>query len=274
MSSPTPDPSSSADDVKAQDGADAPQETEPASSKHEAKGKDREAAAEDARESSESDGEKQQGSNDGEEEPASPEPSTSQQQPSAEGTPWQAVFAPQYNAYYFYNSQTGETTWTNPLDPSASASTSNPAAGPSASTTATTTTTTASPPPTGAYTALQQTALAQGIDPALAHLDPSLTSATPNTASTSAFVAKFNARTGAFTGASGRDPSHLSEYERMRRMNSVFFDMDKWEQEAAARAEAEEAAGKKRKRPTKKDLERFKEQKRQKKIAKTAWLRT
>ena len=81
----------------------------------------------------------------------------------------------------------------------------------------------------------------------------------------------------------------------MKRMSSVYFNMEQWEQEVAQRnkqEEEEEANGKKRKRPTKKDLvrdvvkctnavhspkrlqERFKEQKRLKKIAKTAWLRT
>jgi len=69
----------------------------------------------------------------------------------------------------------------------------------------------------------------------------------------------------------------LSEYERMKRMSSVYFNMEEWEQEVAQRKQREDEDaenGKKRKRPTKKDLDRFKEQKRLKKIAKTAWLRT
>ncbi|EUC61458.1 WW domain protein [Rhizoctonia solani AG-3 Rhs1AP] len=33
---------------------------------------------------------------------------------------WQAVWSPAHNAYYFFNSRTSETTWVNPLDPSAS----------------------------------------------------------------------------------------------------------------------------------------------------------
>jgi len=91
------------------------------------------------------------------------------------------------------------------------------------------------------------------------------------------FTARFNAHTGTFTRPDGRDPTHLSEYERMKRMSSVYFNMEQWEQEVAQRKEREDedaANGKKRKRPSKKDLERFKEQKRLKKIAKTAWLRT
>jgi WW domain-containing protein len=151
--------------------------------------------------------------------------------------------------------------------------------------------------------ALQEAAAAQGIDPSLAYLDPSLAGG-PSAAGGSGaynFTAKFNAHTGTFTRPDGRDPTHLSEYERMKRMSSVYFNMDQWEQEVAQRKKHEDddaANGKKRKRPTKKDLvsspflfcasvlsemltvppfflqERFKEQKKLKKIAKTAWLRT
>lgn len=81
-------------------------------------------------------------------------------------------------------------------------------------------------------------------------------------------------------------------------MSEFYFDVGAWEKEVEQRklggdAEGEvDGEGKKRKRPTKKDIvslsfvslvgffidvpikERFKEQKKQKKIAKTAWLRT
>jgi hypothetical protein len=114
------------------------------------------------------------------------------------------------------------------------------------------------------------------------------------------FTAKFNRHTGAFARADARDPSHLSETERAKRMSQFYFDVDAWESELASRGgsikntdphgtqagssgaggaasdewEDDGAGGRKRKRPTKKDLERFKEQKRQKKLAKTAWLRS
>jgi hypothetical protein len=62
---------------------------------------------------------------------------------------------------------------------------------------------------------MQAAAIAAGIDPSLAYLDPSLAASTsaaagpaPNT-----FTAKFNARTGAFTAGGARDPGHLSEFE-------------------------------------------------------------
>ncbi|KAJ7056958.1 hypothetical protein C8F01DRAFT_1308471 [Mycena amicta] len=182
-------------------------------------------------------------------------------------TSWQAIYSPQHNTYYFYNTETQETTWTNPLQPpttEADASTS------------------AQPGPDGLtpnidprYAAMQTAALAQGIDPALAYLDPSLAASTSAGLPAGGFQARFNARTGQFTAMDGRTPDHMSEYERAKRMSTVFFDVEAWEKNLAAEKAAEdEAGGKKRKRPSKKDLERFKEQKRLKKIAKTAWLRT
>ncbi|KIJ43916.1 hypothetical protein M422DRAFT_228955 [Sphaerobolus stellatus SS14] len=186
--------------------------------------------------------------------------------PTAAAGDWQAIWSPAHNAYYFHNARTGETTWANPLQPEASnavasSSTSQIPSAPTATPTAASTT-----------QSLYAAAEAAGIDPSLAYLDPTL--AMPGTNSAGAFVAKFNARTGAFTRADARDPTHLSEAERAKRMSQVYFDVNAWEQEVEQRYMEDDATGKKRKRPTKKDLERFKEQKKQKKIAKTAWLRT
>ncbi|KAJ7792646.1 hypothetical protein B0H14DRAFT_2394275 [Mycena olivaceomarginata] len=198
--------------------------------------------------------------------------------PVAAATAWQAIFSPQFNAYYFYNSETQETTWTNPLvppEPAAdSASTSATAPAAESSTEAGAAETSSIPH----YAALQNAALAQGIDPALAYLDPSLAASTSSGDSLGglpSFQAKFNARTGQFAAMDSRSPAHLSEYERAKRMSEVFFDVAAWEQNLAQQhaAEAEGGVEKKRKRPTKKDLERFKQQKKLKKIAKTAWLR-
>ncbi|KAJ8462966.1 hypothetical protein ONZ45_g17747 [Pleurotus djamor] len=206
---------------------------------------------------------------------AQPEASSSSATPQ---TAWQAIYSPSHGAYYFYNTETQETTWTNPLqEQEASTSTSasqEPETEPSASET---------PEPSGGpaptYTAAQQAAIAAGIDPSLAYLDPSLAyagipggSAAPN--GQPSFTAKFNARTGAFSANNSRDPTHLSEYERAKRMSEFYFDVGQWEKDVATRQEEEaQEGGKKRKRLTKKDLDRFKEQKRLKKIAKTAWLR-
>lgn len=166
---------------------------------------------------------------------------------------WQAIYSPQYNTYYFYNTETQETTWTNPLqsaEPAASASTSqepdaqNPAA-------------LSSMDPH--YVALQQAAIAQGIDPALAYLDPSLGAPMPSASvgpDGMAFSAKFNARTGQFTRPDGRDPTHLSEYDRMKRMSQFYFDVGAWEEQLSEQGGSikGEDATKKRKRPSKKDL--------------------
>jgi len=184
---------------------------------------------------------------------------------------WQAIWSPTHNAYYFHNARTQETTWTNPLQPAppAGASADPSAPGSSASPGP------ASAPAIAAMYDLQAAAAAQGIDPALAHLDPSL-AAGPSNPAAFTYTAKFNSRTGAFARPDGRDPSHLSEYERAKRMSEFYFDVNAWENEVEARKleEAQEEESKKRKRPTKKDLDRFREQKRLKKIAKTAWLRT
>ncbi|TDL27896.1 hypothetical protein BD410DRAFT_781811 [Rickenella mellea] len=169
---------------------------------------------------------------------------------------WQAIWSPQHGAYYFYNSRTNETTWINPLEPTPSGSTAEQPV-----------------PSTHSYYDAQSAAAAQGIDPALAHLDPSL-AAGPSAPSAHMYTAKFNARTGAFAKPDARNPDHVSEYERAKRMSEFYFDVSQWEKDVEARKAEEEETGKKRKKPTKKDLEMFKERKKQKKIAKTAWLRT
>ncbi|KAF9460373.1 hypothetical protein BDZ94DRAFT_1169771 [Collybia nuda] len=210
-------------------------------------------------------------------------PATEAAQQTPPVTAWQAIFSPQFNTYYFYNHETHETTWENPLvpsttatDPAASASTP-PSNEPEPDPTSADANSSANP-----YAALHAAAIQAGIDPSLAHLDPTLLASIPGSAAgpgPATFTAKFNARTGQFARPDARDPTHLSEHARAARMSEFYFDVKAWEEELARRGGAlmgEEGGGegKKRKRPTKKDLERFKEQKRLKKIAKTAWLRT
>jgi len=104
--------------------------------------------------------------------------------PTAAVPQWQAIWSPEYNAYYFFNPTTQETTWTNPLQPEASSSTSAEAAATSAATQGTEDQAEGSstgPVLSGVaaqHAALQAAALAQGIDPLLAHLDPSLLAST------------------------------------------------------------------------------------------------
>ena len=187
-----------------------------------------------------------------------PQPSTSTPGTASAGD-WQAVWSPAHNAYYFYNSATQETTWTNPLEQASTSAQASGSAEPedghaSGSTSAATPATSAS---VSQLYALQAAAAAQGIDPSLAFLDPTL-AAGPSSATNPAaysYTAKFNARTGAFARPDARDPGHLSEYERMKRMNEVFFDQGEWEKQLAQ--EKEEEGSRKRKKPTKKDLVGF-----------------
>lgn len=151
---------------------------------------------------------------------------------------WQAIWSPQHNAYYFFNMRTNETTWTNPLASADASGSSVTGAYPTAS---------------SSRFDSESAALAQGIDPGLAFLDPTL-AAGPSNPAALAYTAKFNARTGAFARPDARDPEHVSEYERMKRMNSFYFDMDAWQKEVEERAAEEAESGKKRKKPTKKDL--------------------
>lgn len=157
------------------------------------------------------------------ENPSSPD----QPDAAAPANPWQAIFSVQHNAYYFYNSQTNETTWINPLEPDPSLSTEPAAAeGQSHASTSkspqpessSSTSQETSPQPSASashYAAMQAAAIAAGIDPSLAYLDPSLAASTSTAAGPlpNTFTAKFNARTGAFTTGDARDPGHLSEYE-------------------------------------------------------------
>lgn len=98
---------------------------------------------------------------------------------------WQAVYSPEYNAYYFYNPSTQQTTWTNPLvpdpSPSSTPTSTHPHQEPSndqdepegeeASSSK------QQPPMSSVaaqHAAIHAAAVAQGIDPLLARLDPSL----------------------------------------------------------------------------------------------------
>ncbi|KAG8903573.1 hypothetical protein FRB99_003124 [Tulasnella sp. 403] len=217
-----------------------------------------------------------EGSQEGNEHSGDPTSSTgpskeSSLNPTQPSTEWQAIWSPAHNTYYFFNARTQETTWVNPLqappEPANSTAPEKPTTEPDAK-----------PESLGIQEQLMDAAQKQGIDPALAYLDPTLYASGTPAAPGQTFTAKFNARTGRFTTDS-RDPTYLSEAERAKRMSSVFFDVEKWEQDisernkAAAEAEASGSSGEKRKRPTKKDLDRWKEAKKQKKLAKHAWLR-
>lgn len=196
---------------------------------------------------------------------SSPEAEEQDETKIAAAGAWQAIFSPQHNAYYFYNSETQETTWSNPLEPektgvASNATASDPPATPASEPT--------EPPQSAAgpssssvpqYNALQQAAISQGIDPGLAYLDPSLAGSSSNPDAFT-YTAKFNARTGAFAKVDARNPSHLSEFERAKRMSQMYFDVGAWEKEVEERKRKEaddlESGRDKKKKLTKKDIVR------------------
>ncbi|KAF8323854.1 hypothetical protein DL93DRAFT_38343 [Clavulina sp. PMI_390] len=234
----------------------------------------------------------------------------------ASSTDWQAIYSPAHGAYYFFNPKTQETTWTNPLVPptgAEAAPSQNPSSDPSTAAqtkTAPNASASTSYPQPHSYTQPQQQRPLRplptankatpadelnGIDPELAFLDPSLagsSSGGPGGAIPT-FTAKFNAHTGRFASgaAAARDPNHVSEYERAKRMSEAYFDVDAWKQQVDDRdgarkreREAEEqygygygedegGVGRKSKKPTKADMQRFREKKQEKKARKNAWLR-
>jgi hypothetical protein len=154
-------------------------------------------------------------------------------------------------AWYFWNTSTGEVTWTNPLEPSSS-SAAGAAAPPLPS----------GPPPTVSAGLSEPTYGGGGageMDPALAHLLPPEMRA-GGTSSDGSQRALFNARTGRFTGGDYKyTVDHLDEYNRAKRMNSHYFDVDAWErekQEEAAKRKWEEetGTGSSKKQITKKDM--------------------
>lgn len=145
-----------------------------------------------------------------------------------------------HTAWYFWNTSTGEVTWTNPLEPSTSASEPNsplPSEAPPLP---------AGPvpvPTTGRLGPFRPGGAPPDIDPDLAYLLPPEARGGTRGAGPSSMggaggqTAQFNARTGRFTAADYKfTVDHLDEYNRMKRMNSQYFDQEAWERERAAEA--------------------------------------
>ncbi|EKC98360.1 hypothetical protein A1Q2_07374 [Trichosporon asahii var. asahii CBS 8904] len=159
---------------------------------------------------------------------------------------WQAVWAPEKNAYYFWNTETNAVTWENPLAPASSSST--PAAGSTAASAS------ATPGPSVPRGGLPD------IDPELAYLLPSESRDAAGT-QLLAVSGRFQQRDdGAFAA---RD-----EYERQKRFGDAYFDVEGWEKERGKRRREEEQPRK----VTKKDMERFKAKKAEKTRRARAWL--
>ncbi|WOO77257.1 uncharacterized protein LOC62_01G000849 [Vanrija pseudolonga] len=171
---------------------------------------------------------------------------------------WQAVWSPERNAYYFWNTETDEVTWVNPLAPAGSDAPplpNEPAPSAPASSSA----------PRAAPTTAPE------MDPALAFLLP------PEARTADGSSAMFNARTGRFTPVDYTySVAHLDEWNRAKRMSERFFDVDGWEKQKAAenaKRKADEAAGVVREtKITKKDMDRFRRKKAEHKAKRQAWL--
>ncbi|WWD02300.1 hypothetical protein V865_000339 [Kwoniella europaea PYCC6329] len=184
--------------------------------------------------------------------------------------PWQAVWAAEQNAWYFWNKDTGEVTWTNPLEPSSSSS--QPPLP------------TEQPPTTpGPNDNDNVYGFGFGGDPSQPEIDPGLAhlfggdSSGPGGDPTMQ-KAMFNSRTGRFTASNYEyTVGHLDEYNRAKRMNNHYFDVDQWEREKQQENEKKRKAledGKGgEKKITKKDMERFRKKNAEKKARSQAWLR-
>ncbi|WVQ71957.1 hypothetical protein IAR50_001499 [Cryptococcus sp. DSM 104548] len=211
-----------------------------------------------------------------------------QDEPSPEGEKkdegdtkgWQAVWAPEQNAYYFWNSTSGEVTWTNPLAPPPLPQDASQPPLPN------------EPPPLPAGpapTASAPAAAAPEVDPhnqfgQLPEIDPALALLLPPSqrgpGGADAHLvqqATFNSRTGRFTPLDYQyTVGHLDEYNRAKRMNSHYFDVDAWERQKAEESERkarEEANGGKRSTTTRKDMDRYRKKAAEKKQRNQAWLR-
>ncbi|KAA8912428.1 hypothetical protein FN846DRAFT_933065 [Sphaerosporella brunnea] len=195
--------------------------------------------------------------------PLPPGPPPGEEEQEDDG--WQPVWNPTYGSYYFYNSKTGETTWTNPRVPEA---TNAPLAAPA---------NIQAGSPDGAVAAaayhdpLQYNPAIHGdYDPTAPYAQPR---EEPQEASTDyTATAAFNRFTGKFTPAfSAKVPENYNDENKSRRQMEFYFDVD-------AAANSHDGKSLKAERQTrklsKKELKAFKEKRRAKKEEKRkAWLK-
>ncbi|BGP33748.1 hypothetical protein JCM10296v2_005552 [Rhodotorula toruloides] len=208
----------------------------------------------------------------GEKQPDAAEPAQEDEAPRKDA--WQAVWSADANAWYFWNAETNETTWQNPRHHSAAsavASSSNISPTPAE---AVATNITAAEETN--ITAAEEPDRLPGIDPELAWLDPM--AARASSSGGLAQAARFNARTGRFMADPALNPDRISDYQRGRRQQEAYYDVAGWEASLASRPPkrqheyAEDEDGKK-KRPSAKQVEKFRQAKEEKKRKKlTSWL--
>ncbi|GAA6064318.1 hypothetical protein JCM10212_006005 [Sporobolomyces blumeae] len=213
-------------------------------------------------------------------EPKDAQQSPEQGQDNEHDAAWQAVFSPEANAWYFWNSQTNETTWTNPRAPGPTA---GQPAGPARAEQAVDTPALPSTSAASSHADPSSTASASSlppIDPDLAFLDPSL--ARSGSSGSATQTAKFNARTGRFTVENSHlNPDRISDYQRGQRQQEAYYDVKGWEAQLEGKgikrpggpSDEIEGEGATRKRPSSKQVEQFRKQKEEKKRKKlTSWL--
>ncbi|RXK35062.1 hypothetical protein M231_07682 [Tremella mesenterica] len=235
-------------------------------------------ADEDEDDDEEEDGESDDQEERGEEEE---EDGDEEQKGDDEEQPWQAVWSAEHNAWYFWNSQNGQVTWTNPLLPP----TSNPPL-PNEPPPLPNEPLPSNPPlsslayPSQTETSTEYNPAGQsGIDPALAYLlPPEQRGAGLSQNDAAAQKGLFNARTGRFTKADYQyNVDHLDEYNRAKRMSSHYFDVEAWErqksEEHEKRKRDEEMGTSSKRKITKKDMDRFRKKKAEQRARSQAWLR-
>ena len=164
------------------------------------------------------------------------------------------------SAWYFWNTESGAVTWTNPLEPPAESSSPKPHLANSTPTHPIQPPLPLGPPPTSQRPADTPPTfgIPADIDPDLAYLLPPSQRGSA-TAAPGAQTALFNARTGRFTPVDyAYSVDHLDEYNRAKRMNSHYFDVDAWErqkaEENAKRKREEESGVVKKDKITRKDM--------------------
>ncbi|CAO1624785.1 unnamed protein product [Parajaminaea phylloscopi] len=196
---------------------------------------------------------------------------------------WQAVWSAPHNAYYFWNAQTNATTWTNPLAPADDSHRHDSALQSSSGLMGTHA---GAGSPGGASEAGPAST---DLDPDLAFLDPTLyaaasgSSGSGNSGGQYTAQGTFDRRTGRFVPSDPsagdlHDPSRHSQSARAQRQMNAYFDVDEWqrsrETDAARQSASEDKRQRHSKHPTRKELEMYKERRKEKRNAKYGWLKS
>jgi WW domain len=212
------------------------------------------------------------------EEDAPPLPNEAPPSKIAEDDGWQALWDQNVQAYYFYNSHTGITTWTNPRVPEGSGAVDTPGVGnydriPYSGDNENGNREPQKPRPHGGYDPsihgdYDPTAPYAQLHEGTASGGGNAESSDPNTLYTAAGA--FNRFTGKWQPLDVTPELHNDE-NKSRRQMSAFFDVDAAANSHDGRSLKAERSGKKL---TKKELKAFKEKRREKKEEKRrAWLR-